>query len=90
MTNPRKTNVIARFMLKGIRFYQRSLSNKKPAPTCRFTPTCSNYAVEAIKRHGALKGGWLSIWRILRCNPFVPCGHDPVPKEFPRKRHAHK
>ncbi len=46
---------------------------------CRFTPTCSNYAIEALERHGALSGSWLAARRILRCHPWNPGGHDPVP-----------
>jgi hypothetical protein len=65
-----------------IRFYRRFLSPLKP-PMCRFQPTCSEYALQAILRHGILRGGWLTAWRILRCNPFVEGGHDPVPP--PRK-----
>lgn len=48
---------------------------------CRFTPTCSNYAIEAIEVHGVIKGGWLGIMRILRCNPWGGSGFDPVPKK---------
>ena len=48
-------------------------------PSCRFQPTCSQYAIEAIQKHGALKGGALAFWRILRCNPFSKGGYDPVP-----------
>jgi conserved hypothetical protein YidD len=50
---------------------------------CRFQPTCSAYALEALKTHGALKGGALAAWRILRCNPWGGCGHDPVPPAKP-------
>ena len=60
-----------------IRGYQRFLSPLLP-PSCRFTPTCSEYARQAIERHGALKGSWMGALRILRCNPFFPGGHDPV------------
>jgi len=48
-------------------------------PTCRYHPSCSQYAVEALGKHGAIKGGWLAIKRILRCNPWGGHGHDPVP-----------
>ena len=51
----------------------------KPGPTCKFTPTCSEYGIEAIEKFGALKGGLLTLWRILRCNPFSKGGYDPVP-----------
>ena len=51
----------------------------KPAPTCKFIPTCSQYGIEAIDKYGAFKGGMLTIWRILRCNPFSKGGYDPVP-----------
>lgn len=63
-----------------IRFYQRTLSRLKPYPTCRFTPTCSQYALEAIGKYGAMKGGLLALWRLLRCNPFNHGDYyDPVP-----------
>jgi len=61
-----------------IRFYRRYLSRLKP-PMCRFSPTCSGYAVEAIETHGVIRGSLLASWRILRCNPFCKGGHDPVP-----------
>jgi uncharacterized protein len=61
-----------------IQLYQRFLSPLLGA-SCRFSPTCSAYAVEAIERHGAVKGGVMSVWRILRCNPFGGHGYDPVP-----------
>lgn len=62
-----------------IRFYQRSISPYTPA-ACRFTPTCSQYALEAITKYGALKGGWLALRRFLRCHPFHKGDpYDPVP-----------
>ena len=73
---------ISRFLswllILPIRFYQRFISPLFP-PVCRFTPTCSAYAVEALKKHGPIKGLALAIWRILRCNPWGGSGYDPVP-----------
>ena len=69
-----------RFMLACIRFYRRGISPQKP-PCCRYIPTCSQYAVTAIERYGAWKGGWMALWRILRCNPFAKGGYDPVPED---------
>ena len=62
-----------------IRFYRKYLSGLKTAPTCKFYPTCSQYAIEAIEKYGVFKGGLLTVWRILRCNPFSKGGYDPVP-----------
>ena len=68
-------------MVRAIRFYQRALSPLMGA-SCRFTPTCSAYAIEAIERHGALSGGWLAAKRILRCHPFGGQGYDPVSQDL--------
>ncbi|MBQ8954936.1 MAG: membrane protein insertion efficiency factor YidD [Clostridia bacterium] len=65
-------------MLGLIRFYRGAISPYTP-PACRFTPTCSAYAQEAIEKYGACKGGYLAARRILRCNPLHPGGYDPVP-----------
>lgn len=68
-----------RFLLALIRFYQRGISPLTP-PSCRFTPTCSHYAYEAIHKYGALKGGYLTLRRLLRCHPFYRGDYyDPVP-----------
>ena len=68
-----------RGILKGlIRFYQVAISPWTP-PTCRYTPTCSEYALEAVEVHGAGKGGWLAIRRIFSCHPWGGKGYDPVP-----------
>ena len=65
--------------------YRRLISPWKPA-TCRFRPTCSSYALEALQRHGALRGGWLSVRRLCRCHPFTEPGFDPVPEPSPSGR----
>ena len=65
-------------LLLPIYFYRACISPLTP-PSCRFTPTCSQYAIEAIEKYGVLKGGLLAVWRILRCNPFSKGGYDPVP-----------
>lgn len=67
-----------RIMLWLIGFYRKFISPTLP-PSCRFSPTCSEYAMTAIERYGPLKGGWLALKRIVRCNPFCPGGYDPVP-----------
>lgn len=68
-----------KFFIKLIVFYQKYLSALKGGSTCKYVPTCSQYAIEAIEKYGALKGGLLAVWRILRCNPFSKGGFDPVP-----------
>ena len=68
-----------KLFLSLIRFYQRHISPNTP-PSCRFIPTCSQYAYEAIQKYGAFKGGALALWRLLRCNPFNKSDpYDPVP-----------
>lgn len=71
-------SLIARLLIAPIRFYQRYISPLTP-PACRFTPTCSQYAIEALRTHGPIKGLILATWRILRCNPWGGHGYDPVP-----------
>jgi putative membrane protein insertion efficiency factor len=66
-------------LLGLIRLYQESFSKAMPANTCRFYPSCSHYGYQAIYKYGALKGGALATWRVLRCNPFNSGGFDPVP-----------
>lgn len=68
-----------RVLLYLIRFYRKYLSPLKTRTHCIYFPTCSEYAMEAIEKYGALKGGLMSAWRILRCNPFAKGGYDPVP-----------
>ena len=72
-----------------IKLYQKILSPLKP-PACRFTPTCSNYAIEAIKEWGIIIGLFLALWRILRCNPFSKGGYDPVPRRKRKLRQNEK
>ncbi|MXP74211.1 membrane protein insertion efficiency factor YidD [Lachnospiraceae bacterium WCA-9-b2] len=69
-----------KYILLGcIRFYRKYLSALKGYSSCIYYPTCSQYAIEAIEKYGALKGTALAVWRILRCNPFAKGGYDPVP-----------
>ncbi|MCM1449893.1 MAG: membrane protein insertion efficiency factor YidD [Clostridiales bacterium] len=69
---------LARIMSWPVMFYRGAISPMFPS-CCRFTPTCSEYALEALRRHGALKGGWLTLRRLLRCHPWGGSGYDPVP-----------
>ncbi|MBO7198525.1 MAG: membrane protein insertion efficiency factor YidD [Alistipes sp.] len=71
-------HISAKPLIWLVRFYQVCISPLKPA-CCRFTPTCSQYAIEALRKHGPIKGLILTIWRILRCNPWGGSGYDPVP-----------
>lgn len=77
-----------RVLIALVKWYQRAISPLTP-PSCRFTPTCSAYAIEALERFGAIKGGFLTVKRILRCHPWGGSGYDPVPekKENDRSRH---
>lgn len=70
--------MLARAMIAAIRFYRKGISPLKP-PVCRFTPTCSQYGLEAVERYGAARGGWLLVRRLARCQPFSKGGYDPVP-----------
>ena len=74
----RKAGPVARVLLVPIRIYRKFISPALP-PTCRFEPSCSAYAVEALTTHGALRGSWLTVRRLLRCGPWHPGGYDPVP-----------
>ncbi|TFD98245.1 membrane protein insertion efficiency factor YidD [Jeotgalibacillus salarius] len=74
-----------KIMLAMIRFYQKGISPLTP-PSCRFYPTCSQYGLEAIQKHGALKGGLMTLIRILKCQPLHPGGVDHVPDQWPSGR----
>ena len=74
----RRAGPVARVLLVPVNFYRRWISPVLP-PSCRFEPSCSAYAVEALTTHGALRGSWLTIRRLLRCGPWHPGGYDPVP-----------
>jgi putative membrane protein insertion efficiency factor len=67
-------------VLLPVVFYRRVLSPLKRTPTCRFLPTCSEYALEAVRHRGVVVGGALATWRVLRCNPLCHGGYDPVPR----------
>lgn len=73
-----RPSLLRRVVALPVRFYRRFLSPLKP-PTCRFHPTCSAYAEEAVLLHGPFKGGWLALRRLLRCQPLCRAGFDPVP-----------
>ncbi len=68
-----------KILIAIIKFYRRHLSKLKGKPTCIYYPTCSQYAIEALEKYGALKGSYLAFRRILRCHPFHKGGYDPVP-----------
>jgi len=70
---------LKKILIAIVRFYQRNISPYKGGATCRFVPTCSEYALEALEKYGALKGSLLAIRRILRCHPLSKGGCDPVP-----------
>ena len=73
-----------RLFIALIRFYKKYISSRT-TPCCRFSPSCSSYGIEAIERFGALKGSFMTLYRILRCNPFNPGGYDPVPEKKRKK-----
>ncbi len=74
----RVKKILKAILIGFIKFYKYAISPLKP-PTCRYVPTCSEYSIEAIKKHGPLKGLWLAIKRILSCHPWGGHGYDPVP-----------
>lgn len=78
-------NILNYFFIGIIRFYQLVISPWTPS-TCRYTPTCSSYSLEALKKHGPFKGFYLSVQRILSCNPWGGHGHDAVPETFSFKK----
>lgn len=86
----KKRTLVALLMLGFVRFYQLVISPLL-GPRCRFQPTCSHYAIEAIQSHGGLKGGWLAAKRIARCHPWGGFGYDPVPQsDHACADHTHK
>ncbi len=78
-----------KFLIAVIRFYQRHISSHTKG-ACRFSPTCSQYAIEAIERFGAFRGFWMATWRIMRCNPLGGHGYDPVPETIEKKGRRRK
>ena len=77
-------NPLSRLLIAPIRLYQMFISPLLP-PSCRFTPTCSQYAIEALRIHGPLRGSWLALRRLLRCHPWGGSGYDPVPPKTESK-----
>ncbi|WP_308282859.1 membrane protein insertion efficiency factor YidD [Pseudonocardia nigra] len=88
MSDAPRRSPVARLLIALVRIYQRWISPALP-PTCRFYPTCSAYAVEALQLHGVLRGTWLTLWRLLRCAPWHPGGIDPVPPRRIRPARNH-
>ena len=80
------TELMKKVMVFFIRTYQLTISPRFSHGACRYTPTCSQYALEAIQIHGPIKGVWLGLLRILRCNPLFKGGYDPVPPKKDKKR----
>lgn len=80
-----RPGLTARLLRGAIRGYQLAISPHLP-PSCRFIPSCSAYGIEALERHGAVRGGWLTVKRICRCNPWGGFGFDPVPPVQPKFR----
>jgi hypothetical protein len=83
----RRPGPLARVLLVPINIYRQWISPVLP-PSCRFEPSCSAYAVEALTTHGALRGTWLTVRRLLRCGPWHPGGFDPVPPRREKPRHS--
>ncbi len=79
-SRPKRPNLVAQALMLGITGYQKYLSPLKGAPSCRFVPSCSSYALEAVRVHGAAKGTVLAAIRVLKCQPLHPGGFDPVPE----------
>lgn len=77
--------MVAKLLILLVKFYRKFLSPLKMHSVCIYTPTCSQYAIEALEKYGALRGGFLTLKRILRCNPFAMGGYDPVPDLKRRK-----
>ena len=82
-----RPGAVGRVLVALITVYRTAISPLRP-PTCRYLPTCSEYAVEAVTVHGAWRGGWLAVRRLLRCHPFHAGGHDPVPPHVGRRETA--
>jgi putative membrane protein insertion efficiency factor len=79
----RASAAVVWLLVTSLRFYQRFVAPAIP-PSCRFTPSCSSYAIEALQLHGPLRGSWLTVRRLLRCAPWHPGGYDPVPARADR------
>jgi putative membrane protein insertion efficiency factor len=79
---------VSKILIAFVRVYQYTISPLL-GPRCRYYPSCSSYAVEALREHGAVRGLGLALWRLLRCNPFSNGGYDPVPSRHKRCEHDH-
>lgn len=81
-------HILVSIVLAPVRFYRRVVSPLKRTPSCRYLPTCSEYALEAVERRGIVVGTGLAVWRLLRCNPLFHAGYDPVPVHRERAHHC--
>jgi len=89
MTIDRIRTIVRQLVLLPVMFYRRVLSPMKRTPSCRYLPTCSEYAIEAVHKRGAVVGTGLAVWRVLRCNPLFHAGFDPVPARRCRHGESH-
>lgn len=81
--NKKRLSFVAKVLILLVRFYQTAISPFTPS-TCRYSPTCSSYTIEALQKHGVFYGGWLAVKRIFSCHPWGGSGYDPVPESSDR------
>ena len=80
--------LVVAIVVSPVRIYRRVISPLKQTPSCRYLPTCSDYALEAVEKRGVIIGSGLAMWRVIRCNPLFHAGYDPVPARRERAHHC--